>query len=54
MENLKEMVDYLWLTDLLHPISPVPIFLINVVMLFTLPDGSTLGTFIAIVVIIGS
>ena len=55
MENLKEMVDYLWLTDELHwDLALYWIFLINVVMLFTLPDGSTLGTFIAIVVIIGS
>jgi len=55
MENLKEMIDYLWLTDDLHwDLALYWIFLINIVMLFTLPDGSTLGTSIAIIVIIGA
>lgn len=55
MENLKEMIDYLWLTDKLHwDLALYWIFLINVVMLFSLPDGSTLGTLISIAVILGA
>ncbi len=53
MAELREMAEALWLTDKIQwDIALYVLFLLNVVMLFTLPDGATLQTFLSIVVLI--
>jgi hypothetical protein len=52
METLKEMVNALGPTDQLQwDIALYMLFFFNIVLLMLLPDGSTLGTFLGIVVL---
>jgi len=53
METLKEMVNALGPSDQLQwDIALYTLFFLNAVLLMLLPDGSTLGTFLSIVVLI--
>jgi hypothetical protein len=52
-DDLKQMVDALWLTDdLIWDLSLYWIFLLNVALLVAQPEGSAFGTALSIVVII--
>jgi hypothetical protein len=51
--DLQEMINALWLTDEWHwDLALYWIILLNVVLLFTMPEGSTLGTSLCILVIV--
>lgn len=53
MNELKEMIDALWLTDKAYwDIALYWIFFINIVVLFVLPSGSSLQTTITIVTLL--
>lgn len=53
MAELREMAQALWLTDKIQwDIALYILFLLNVIMLFTLPDGATTQTLLSIVVLI--
>lgn len=50
--DLNEMLNALWLTDEIHwDLALYGIVLINIILLFVLPDGSTLGMPLAVLVI---
>ena len=53
MNELKQMIDALWLTDKIYwDIALYWIFFINLVVRFVLPDGSTLQTGITIITLL--
>ncbi|WP_119071816.1 hypothetical protein [Aggregatilinea lenta] len=53
MEEIKQMVDALWLTDKIYwDIALYWIFFVNLIILFILPSGSSLQTTITIVVLL--
>jgi len=53
MSDFKTMAESLWLTDQLHwDLTLYWLFLINIVVLLILPDGSTLGTMLSIMVLL--
>lgn len=53
MSDIKTMAESLWLTDQLHwDLTLYWLFLINIVVLLILPDGSTMGTMLSIIVLI--
>ncbi len=53
MSDLKAMAESLWLTDQIQwDLALYWLFLINIVVLLLLPDGSTMGTMLSIAVLI--